>query len=199
MTAADASGDVTAGGAAVWEPVIAADASGDATTGGAAVWEPVTAADASGDATAGGAAVWEPVTAADASGDATAGGAAVWEPVTAADASGDVTAGGAAAWELVSPNDNVPDCGAGVSGVDAVFSFFCALCWTVLSVVPPLTGAVIGFAAVLTLGGGAALTGHERATDGVGVECEAVAGAVVAGAATCCAGWPGARVYQHWR
>ena len=42
--------------------------------------------------------------------------------------------------------DNVLACGAGTSGVDAVFSS-CALWWTVLSVVPLGTGAGIGLTA----------------------------------------------------
>src|SRR5271154_2823149 len=110
----------------------------------------------------------------------TAIGSCALTGATATEASGSVTAGGAADWELVSPNDNVPVCGAGVSGVDAVFSSSCALCWTV-----PLTGA--GFAAeILTGGEGAALTCGEGAPDGACVECSGVAGAVVAGAATCC-------------
>jgi hypothetical protein len=134
---------------------------------------------------------------------------------TATGASGHVTAGGAAAWGLVS--DNVLACGAGTSGVDAVFSS-CALWWTVLSVVPLGTGTGIGLTAdILTWGEGGALTCGEGGVvspglsdigapsakgvgpDGAGVECKGVAGPVVAGAAACCAGWPGARTYQHLR
>src|SRR5271163_887966 len=127
----------------------------------------------------------------------TAIGSCALTGATATEASGLITAGGAAAWGLVS--DNVLVCGAGTSGVDAVFSS-CALCWTVSSGVPLRTGVGFGLAAeILTWGDGAAATCGEGVPDGAGVECKSVAGPVVAGAATCCAGWPGARTYQHLR
>jgi hypothetical protein len=48
---------------------------------------------------------------------------------------------------------------------------------------------------------GALAVGVARGPDGAGIECNCAAGAAsdVACAAACCAGWPGARKYQHLR
>ena len=106
-----------------------------------------------------------------------------------------------------SGHDDVLAFGAGASGIDGSVLPSCSL--PDLSVVALTTAASFGLAARILTGGkgGALLPGPLAADvaafrpDGAGIECvdAAVAGSDADSTGACCAGWPGARTYQHLR
>ena len=108
--------------------------------------------------------------------------------------------------------DEVLACAAGTSGNAGAAFPFGGPCRTSSSVVAPTTGAGFGLTArILMCGedgalppgvidvGAVADLAAAIGPDCAGVEFDGAAAADVAGAAACCAGWPGARKYQHLR